>query len=144
MKRFTVATALFSVSMLAVWAGFQLFAVSFVKARNTADQPLSIRRESNGAYVPVTGVEAKTIAPAPVYDASGRIVALNSNGSSNRPIILAPAANVKVAPVYDASGALVSDPTGTVSNADVKIAPVFDSTGAVVSDPSGTILNSNP
>lgn len=144
MKRFTVATALFSVSMLAVWVGFQLFAVSFVKARNTADQPLSIRRESNHAYVPVTGVEAKTVAPAPVYDASGRIVALYPNGSSKNAVILAPAANVKVAPVYDASGALVSDPAGTVSSEELRVAPVFDSSGAVVSDPSGTILNSNP
>lgn len=144
MKRFTVATALFSVSMLAVWVGFQLLATSFVKTKDTADQPLSIHRASSEESVPVTGVEAKTVAPAPVYDASGRIVSLHPNGSSEEAVILPAVANEKVAPVYDASGALVSDPTGTVSGVDVKVAPVFDATGAVVSDPSGTILNSNP
>jgi hypothetical protein len=145
MKHSTVATALFSVSMLTVWVGFQLLATSFVKTRDTADQPLSIHRADNEAYVPVTGVEARTIAPAPVYGADGRIVSLNPNGSGNSPVVLVPVANVKVAPVYDASGALVSDPTGTVANADVKIAPVYDVSGRLVSDPTGTIWSSrNP
>lgn len=145
MKHFTVATALFSASMLAVWVAFQLFATSFVRTQNIADQPLSIHRAGDEAYVPAAGVEARTLAPAPVYDASGRIVSLNPNGSSNKPVILAPVANVQIAPVYDASGTLVSDPTGTILSANKKIAPVFDVTGTIVSDPTGTILNSgNP
>ena len=107
MKQFIVLTTLFSVSMLAVWMVVQLFSASDAQKRNTTDQTLNIRRA-------VASIETKTVAPAPVYDASGRIVALSPNGSSVRPIILAPASNVKVAPVYDASGKLVSDPTGTI------------------------------
>ena len=144
MKRFTAATALLSVSTLVIWVVFQLFATSLVTAPNTADQPLSIHRAENEASVPVTGVEAKTLAPAPVYDASGRIVALNPNGSNNRPIILPPAASRQVAPVYDATGMLVSDPTGTIqATKNVKIAPVFDANGDVISDPTGTLVNAN-
>ena len=50
--------------------------------------------------------------------------------------------DMKVAPVFDSTGAVVSDPTGTLANAnrsgdmappamlaDVKISPVYDSTG---------------
>ncbi len=146
MKRFTFATALFSVSMLVIWTAFQFFAPSFVKAQNTVDQPLSVHRAKYEAYIPVTGVEAKILAPAPVYDASGRIVALHPGGSSNQPVILAPAASRKVAPVYDASGSLISDPTGTIQAINnAKIAPVFDANGKVISDPTGILSNtSNP
>jgi hypothetical protein len=141
MKRLAIATAVFSASILASWVVFQLFATSFAKTQNTADQPLSIHRADNEAYVPVTGVEARTVAPAPVYDASGRIVSLSPNGSNKRTAILAPAANVKIAPVYDASGTLLSDPAGAVSNNahNVKISPLFDATGNVISDPTGTL-----
>ena len=144
MKRFTVVTALFSVSLLAVWVAIQAIAASPLKAQDTSSNIMNANAPSNKALVPVTGMEARIVAPAPLYDASGRIVSLNSNGSINGTAILAAAANVQISPVYDASGALLSDPTGTVSSVDVKIAPVFDTTGVVMSDPSGTILNSNP
>ena len=147
MKRFTVVTALFSISILAVWAAFQVFSASALKPRDTTSDSVKTNPVSNKTLVPVTGVEARTVAPVPVYDASGRIVSLNPNGSNKGTAILAPATNVRIAPVYDASGTLISDPTGTVSNGahDVRIAPVVDATGKVVSDPSGTILSeSNP
>ncbi len=118
MKQFTVLASLFSITMLAVWIVFQLFSASAVKTRNVVDQTLSPGQAGNEAPVSVTSVDAKTVAPAPVYDASGRIVSLNPNGSSVIPIILAPASNMKIAPVYDASGRLVSDPSGTISNSD--------------------------
>ena len=64
----------------------------------------------------------------------------------------------KVAPVFGYKGVVVSDPSGTLLNADrpggaavpatgkdFKVAPVFGYKGAVVSDPSGTILSvTNP
>ncbi len=61
MNRFTAATALFSISMLVIWAAFQFFAPSFVKAQNIFDQLLSIPRAKNEAYIPVTRIEAKTL-----------------------------------------------------------------------------------
>jgi hypothetical protein len=141
MKRFTVATALFSVSILVIWMVFHAFTTSSAKTHDASSSA------GNSAIVPVTGAQVREVAPAPVYDASGKIQSLNPNGSSNEAIILAPAANVKIAPVYDATGQLISDPTGTLNSspAGVHVAPVFDSTGAVVSDPSGTLANgSNP
>jgi hypothetical protein len=148
MKRYTFITTLFSVSILAVWMIFQLFTASQTTVKNDT---LSLRlqssqNESIKAAVPVTGVEARTVAPAPVYDASGRIVSLNPNGASSEAVILPPAANMKVAPVYDTSGTLVSDPSGVLRTThNAKIAPVFDATGKVISDPTGTILSgSNP
>lgn len=147
MKRFTVVTTLFSVSILVVWVAFQAVTASSVRAQDITSKTVNTNPASNKAIVPVTSVEARTVAPAPVYDASGRIVSLNPNGSNKGAAVLVPAANVQIAPVYDASGALVSDPTGTVSNGvhDVKIAPVFDAMGQVISDPTGTLLNaSNP
>ena len=141
MKRFTVVTALFSVSILALWILSQALITSSAKTHNASSSA------GNQAILPVTGADVRAIAPAPVYDASGRIQSLNPNGSNNEAMILAPAANVKIAPLYDATGKLISDPTGTLnsSRADKNVAPVFDNTGAVVSDPSGTLWNaSNP
>jgi hypothetical protein len=58
--------------------------------------------------------------------------------------------------MFDAWGAVISDPSGTllnankskgaavpVTSADFKVAPMFDAWGAVISDPSGTLLNAN-
>lgn len=108
MKRFTVISALFGISLLAVWMIFQASAASSNPGNDKAENPVT---SGNEVVVPVTGPESR-----------------------------------QVAPVYDATGELVSDPTGTISNAsdsrDVKIAPVFDATGAVVSDPTGTMYTS--
>jgi hypothetical protein len=154
MKRFTLITTLFSISILAVWMIFQLWS-AFQPSAKKENPPLGVQPIQNEsmkavdsgkeAFVPVTGVEARAVAPGPVYDASGRIVSLSPNGSSSEPVILVPAANVKIAPVYDSSGTLVSDPTGTIhATTNAKIAPVFDANGEVMSDPTGTLLNSNP
>jgi hypothetical protein len=120
MKRFTVVTGILGLSILALWAVFQISSASPTKAKaniegldahNTASE-VSKANLSGEMAVPVTGVD------------------------------------VRVAPVYDANGILLSDPSGTISNAissEPMVAPVFDATGAVVSDPTGTILNaSNP
>jgi hypothetical protein len=138
MKRFTVITALFSVSLLAAWAIFQPFSASASKNDNTLSNE---------------EVEARMVAP--VFDSRGAVMSDPSGTLLNTSRARA---DVKIAPVYDATGALVSDPTGTISSAiqagDVllpvtgaamKIAPVFDATGAVVSDPTGTLWNAvNP
>ena len=146
MKRFTTVTAVFGVSILAVWAIFQLYTASQPQSKNDSatarDQPA---REE--AAVPVTGLESRKIAP--IFDESGQVVSdpsgtvLNARPSSDR----------RIAPVFDASGAVVSDPSGTIwstgnlaaQRADVKIAPVYDDSGRLVSDPTGTIFASgNP
>lgn len=137
MKRFTVVTALFGISLLAVWMVFQASAASSKTENNNVSNPVSL---GNEAVVPVTGSEARQVAP--VYDASGALVSDPTGTIWNAP----ESRDVKVAPVYDASGALISDPTGTISNAsdsrDMKIAPVFDATGSLVSDPTGTMYSS--
>lgn len=116
MKHFTVPAILFGAGMLAVWMAFQLLAPSFVTNSKTVDPPLSIQPAGDRANVPLAAVEARTVAPAPVYDSSGRIVSLNPNGSGNKSILLAPAAPIRVAPVYDTAGRLISDPTGVIFN----------------------------
>jgi hypothetical protein len=152
MKRFTTAGAVFGVTILAVWAAFQLFTTSQDQPENRiapvalqTAQARNMKAADSGkeAIVPVTGVEARTVAPAPVYDASGRIVSLSPNGSGNGVIILAPVSR-KVAPVYDASGTLLSDPTGTIqSTNNAKVAPVFGANGEVISDPTGTLSDAS-
>jgi hypothetical protein len=128
MKRFTVASAVFSVSILAVWVIFQTYAASFTRNNNSTvkvqpshNEIMKAVNTGNEAVIPVTGEEAK-----------------------------------KVAPVFGTNGEIISDPSGMILNApgagdaaipvtgaDRKVAPVFDANGAVVSDPSGTILNAS-
>ena len=71
-------------------------------------------------------------------DPTGTLLSASYSGNVAVPVTLA---DMKIAPVFDVTGAVVSDPTGTLLNANMKIAPVFDTTGAVVSDPTGTILS---
>lgn len=134
MKRFTVITSLFGISLLAVWMVFQASAASSKTGNNTTENPVY---SGNEVVVPVTGPESRQVAP--VYDATGELVSDPTGTIWNAPA----SRDITVAPVYDASGALISDPTGTISNAsdspDMKIAPVFDATGSVVSDPTGTM-----
>lgn len=125
MKRFIGITVLFSVSILAIWVFFEVFAATPPETKSD-NSPINVHDETDemlkashsvGLPVPVTGMD------------------------------------MKVAPVFDITGAVVSDPTGTMFNAkesgdlavrvtgaDMKISPVFDATGAVTSDPTGTIL----
>ncbi len=157
MKRFTGVTAVFGVSILAVWAIFQIFAASSLKMtiRPSQVQPshneiMKTVNTGNEAVIPVTGEEAKKVAP--VFGTNGEIISdpsgmiLNAPGSGDAAIPVT-GANMQVAPVFGANGEIISDPSGTLLNAnssgDVHVAPVFDASGAVVSDPSGTILNSS-
>lgn len=137
MKRFTVITALFGISLLAVWMIFQASAAS---SKTDNGNIANLVHSGNENAVPVTGAETRRVAP--IYDATGKLVSDPTGTIWNA----AKSRNVRVAPVYDASGALISDPTGTISNADdsrdMKVAPVFDATGSVVSDPAGTMYNS--
>ena len=150
MKRSSFIIALCSASILAVWMIFQAFAVS---PASTKDDNAPIQAEAgNEAAIPVTGAEARKVAP--VLDSTGAVVS-DPTGTLLGGVY---SADVRIAPVFDTTGAVVSDPTGTmwtathprnmvvpVTGADVKIAPVFDATGAVTSDPTGTILNTiNP
>jgi hypothetical protein len=157
MKRFTVFTALFSVSILAGWMITQVFAASPaknedapIKVHDAYSELLQVAQSADKAGIPVTGAEARKIAP--VFDANGAVVS-DPTGTILSGIS---SANVKIAPVFDATGAVISDPTGTlegaipsanpaipVTDADVKIAPVFDATGMVVSDPNGTLWSAS-
>jgi hypothetical protein len=138
MKRFTVVTALFGISLLAVWMIFQTSAASSKTQDNTTENPVY---SGNEVVVPVTRPEMREVAP--VYDANGQLVSDPTGTIWNA----AESHEMRVAPVYDSSGALISDPTGTVSNANdagnMKIAPVFDASGRLVSDPTGTIWSSD-
>ena len=120
MKRFIVITALFSVSILAGWVIFQASAASPVKPESdlmpdqvyyVTDEMLETIQSGNQAVVPVTGAEARKIAP--VFDSTGAVV------SDPTGTILGGtySADVKIAPVFDTTGAVVSDPTGTLWNA---------------------------
>ena len=159
MKRFTSAAAVFGISILAIWAIFQLFNASRPQANheNTSVQLQPAHNEimkainsGNKAVIPLTGSESRNVAP--VYDPSGAIVS-NPSGMDLNPAktgkSAAPAAgsDMMVAPVFDANGAVLSDPSGTISNAgpssaNMLVAPVFDANGVLVSDPTGTISNS--
>ena len=129
MKRLLVITALLSVGVLLFSMVSEAYASS---PPETKRDPLSIHLEDESDFLP------KAIR-------SGELVALGTCGE------------VKIAPVFDATGAVISDPTGTILNAnpsrnriipvtclDVKIAPGFDATGAVISDPTGTMIEGNP
>ena len=149
MKRFTVITALLSVSILSVWAALQVFAASPakndnapIKVHDAYSELLQADQSVDNAGIPVTNAESRKIAP--VFDANGAVVS-EPTGTILRGIS---SANVKIAPVFDATGAVISDPSGTllagIDSQDMKIAPVFDATGAVVSDPTGTLWSANP
>jgi hypothetical protein len=160
MKRFTGATAVFGVSILAVLAIFQFFNASQPQANheNTSVQPQPANNEimkainsGNKAVIPLTGSDARAVAP--VFDASGAIVSNPSgidlnNAKTGKSPAPATGSDMMVAPVFDTNGAVLSDPSGTIWNSrpsslDGNVAPVFDTNGTVVSDPSGTILNEN-
>ncbi len=166
MKRFTVISTLFSVSLLAVWVFSEAFAASsaetqsasfLMKVHNETGKMLNDHQSEDSA-VPVMGMDMKI---APVFDATGAIVSdptgtILSVIHSGDMAVLVMNTDMKIAPVFDITGAVVSDPTGTLLNvihsghlavpvtgSVMKIAPVFDATGAVVSDPTGTLLSAN-
>ena len=124
MKQFTVLTALFSVSILAVWGFFQASQVSSPKAKNdntpikvydATGEMLKAMHAGDQANVPVTGVESRI---APVYDATGAMLdAIN------------PDQKVITQPAYDATGAMLE-----AINPDKKVVtvPAYDATGAML------------
>ena len=125
MKQFTVLTAIFSVSLLAVWAFFQTSVVSSLNAKTdnspirvydaTGEMLKAVHAGDHDVAVPVSGSAA---AIAPVYDATGAMLdALNPNEK------------VVIAPVYDATGAMLEaiDP-----NTKVTTVPAYDATGAML------------
>ena len=123
MKQFTVLTALFSVSILAVWVFFQASQVSSANANDNAPVPvydatgemLKAIHSDDEVSVPVTGVEARI---APVYDATGAMLeAINPNEK------------VTTSPAYDATGAMLE-----AINPDKKVitVPAYDATGAML------------
>jgi hypothetical protein len=153
MKRFTTTAAVFGVSLLAVWAIFQLFATSQNQAKNgnaSAElQPAQneiMKAIGSNKAAPGTGVESKSVAP--VFDSNGAIVSdpsgtlSNASGNSAIPVT---GKEMNVAPVFDANGAVVSNPSGAMlnassSNSNVAVAPLFDASGSVISNPSGLSL----
>ncbi len=123
MKRFTVLTALFSISALAVWAFSQAAPAPKTKYDNapvpvydaTGEMLKAIHAGDNNPVVPVTGNGI-----APVYDSTGAMLeAINPKGTS-----------VTIAPVYDATGAMLN--AINAKSAEVKIVPVYDATGAML------------
>ncbi len=102
MKQFAVLTAVFSVSILAVWGFFQASQISSPKAKNdntpikvydATGEMLKAIHAGDQAIVPVTGAESRI---APVYDATGAMLeAIN------------PDKNVVTVPAYDATGAML-------------------------------------
>ena len=157
MKRCTVASAVFGVSILAVWMIFQTYAASSTKHNNSTvkvqpshNEIMKTVNTGNEALIPVTGEEAKKVAP--VFGTNGQVISDPSGMTLNAPssgdaAIPVTGANLQVAPVFGANGEIISDPSGMLLNAnssgDAHVAPVFDASGAVVSDPSGTLLSAS-
>ena len=123
MKQFTVLTALFSISALAVWAFVQVVPAPKAKYDNApipvydaTGAMLKAIHAGDNLAVPVTGIEARI---APVYDATGAmLVAINPNKQ------------VTTVPAYDATGAMLEAING--KSAEVKIVPVYDATGVML------------
>ena len=117
MKQFTVLTALFSVSILALWAFFQAA---------PAPKSSSVAKYDNApiAVYDATGEMLKAIhsgdsvAIAPVYDSTGAMLeAINPNKQ------------VTTVPAYDATGAMLN---AINSNKKVVTLPAYDATGAML------------
>ena len=123
MKRFTVASAVFGVSILAFWMIFQMTGnndKTLTKVRPSHNELMKILNAGHEAVIPVPSVDTRMIAP--VFDANGTVVSdpsgtLLNAGNAGQAIIPVTGSEWKVAPVFDTSGAVVSDPSGTVLNA---------------------------
>jgi aminoglycoside phosphotransferase (APT) family kinase protein len=120
MKRFTVLTALFSISALAIWAFVQAAPEPKTSAPiavyDATGAMLEAIHAGDAAALPVTGAEARI---APVYDATGAMLeAINPNEK------------VITVPAYDATAAMLE--AINPQRAEVKIVPVYDATGAML------------
>lgn len=112
MKRFTVLTAFFSISALAVWAFIQ--AAPAPKYDNT---PIAVY-DATGEMLKAIHA-GDSVAIAPVYDSTGAMLeAINPNKK------------VTTVPAYDATGAMLQSINPKA--AEVQIIPVYDATGAML------------
>ena len=102
MKQFTVVTAIFSVSVLAVWAFFQTPAMSSLKAKSDHS-------------------------PIRVYDATGEM--LKAIHAGDQLVIPATGAEERIAPVYDATGAMLE---AINPDKKVVTVPAYDATAAML------------
>jgi hypothetical protein len=118
MKRFTVLTALFSISALAVWAFAQVApAPKSASAARYDNAPIPVYDATGEMLKAIHSGDRVTIAP--VYDATGAMLAAID---SNTEVITVPA--------YDATGAMLQ--AINPQAAEVKIVPVYDATGAML------------
>lgn len=124
MKQFAVLTALFSVSILAIWGFFQASQISSANANDntpikvydaTGEMLKAVHAGDNQLALPVSGSD---VAIAPVYDATGAMLdAINPNEK------------VTTSPAYDATGAMLE-----AINPDKNLitVPTYDATGAML------------
>jgi hypothetical protein len=111
MKRFTVLTAFFSISALAVWA----FVQAAPAPRSSAPIPVY---DATGEMLKAIHV-GDSVSIAPVYDATGAMLAAIN---PNKQVITLPA--------YDATGAMLQASSAQAGGG--KIVPVYDATGAML------------
>ena len=111
MKRFTVLTALFSISALAVWA----FAQAAPAPRSSA--PIAVYDATDEMLKAIHSGDK--VAIAPVYDSTGAMLAA-----------INPDTKVTTVPAYDATGAMLQ--ALNAQAAGWKIVPVYDATGAML------------
>lgn len=86
MKRFTVISVLFSVSILAFWVIIDSFAAAQPEAKSDT-APIVVRNETD------------------------EMLKASQSGVLAAPLT---GSDMKIAPVFDVTGAVVSDPTGTI------------------------------
>ena len=111
MKRFTVLTALFSVSVLALWA------VSQAAPAPKTSAPITVY-DATGAMLKAIH-SGDRVAIAPVYDSTGAMLAA-----------INPTVKVTTVPAYDATGAMLQAINAQAAGG--KIIPVYDATGAML------------
>jgi len=110
MKQFTVLTALFSISVLAVWAFTQ------VAPAPKSSNPIVVY-DATGEMLKAIHAGDR-VAIAPVYDSTGAMLAaLNPNKS------------VTTIPAYDATGAMLA---AINPSKHVTTVPAYDATGAML------------
>ena len=111
MKRFTVLTALFSVSVFALWA------VSQAAPEPKTSAPITVY-DATGEMLKAIHA-GDSVAIAPVYDSTGAMLdAINPNSK------------VTTVPAYDATGTMLQAINAQAAGG--KIVPVYDATGAML------------
>jgi hypothetical protein len=115
MKRFTVFTSILSVSLVALWAFFQVAPAPVTRYDNS---PIRVY-DSTGAMLEAIDAKSGDEQIAPVYDSTDAMLeAINPN-----------AANVRTAPVYDSTGAMLD---AINPNKKVTTHSIYDATGAML------------